>query len=1645
MAGSAQIDWGNDYEANLATEKAFQAANASYHSAPVKIAVKPNVGGPSQFFSRIAQSAAGAVKNVVEGAVNMVVVQPGKEIAGAIASLDPNLNGSKENNAAKNYLGKAMQAQKELSNTAVGPLKSGLVVSRSAADTQKLQNAVTTNLAMAKQLSSEGSQTQASVKAQIWDNANDVSKILYSAYTDSKTAIAQANYTSVQKAYNTKIAQITQAESSGKMSKVQAQQERTAIYGTLTKAAQNASSALKQSNSLKAENVAGEAAGAFLDIATLGIGALFEKGMEIGATDATTALINQVGPKGIQTIAEQLGIDTTDKATTQVASDIVKSNIGQDALKQLAKTATPKVLKVLKVATNTGESAGIMSGFSAANAAGQGGSVKQIKDAAISGGLTGAVLGFGGSVIPKVIGNKIDKYTGAPEKAASAADKIKLMNEDANAAKAQQADIAAKKVAAEGVKPATTTIASADKTNNEVKAPKTVSEKLGIKPASTEKTTTSLKPSYSSKDLKSAVDDVIYKNKPELFYGKDTNGEPALGEGGLHSIPRIHVDDLKEHLGNSTDIPAIYKRTTGPRNIDLLAERAGYDDPGKYLGDVQKTLESRNQDRENAKTLSSMRKDPNIIKEAQQSLEKKTEPAPQVTKTNVKNNLAMELMDVNPTDKVAVKSAYKRAGYTEVDGFMVHPDVDSRWVKDLSPNTKQLMHDKGITYIDHTSDANGMAVTNNLGDTTLHGVAVRSDKNMDVKLFSNKDAVVAHEIGHQEWKNLTPQEQAQWQTKASDSGSSYIDRLKSGEQKSAGSIGEEAFAEDFALQKTGNYAGGNNGKVAPQVSKTADLQKVAEETPKITSAAEKLKGRSNAAQAGSIDIGAISIDAAAAKAKLDAYREQTKVTSKFSGDVAHDARVQEQTATLRAQDAGKLLKEIKVNNVDKKAVYDYREAKAAGTELPKLTRDQQVLHEAVTAIVKETNDNKQQLVKMKAPGYSDNKIFDAESGNHRIVIGKGSGLERFLKGDAKSPTSARSLRISTNSMRARKFFSVTDEDGNREVATILNRSHKEGLKTVSDGKFATILNSDTTNPTELGKLTAGDMIKGYFKAKDGQTYKIGQATASEIAAVSYTRYIKDPLVSAIIDHQATANALDSARMLEKWKNSPEFSKIGMKFGAGTPPRDWVPTTLPQFQGYSFEPKVAEVLNDLHANIKDRSQLTLTVNHFFRNVMFTVPLRHNLNEIGFHFVDRGITGLFHPIRGSKAIISGINDVMTTSKFYRDVAETGFNLMTNTDKGLNKGIMDHTKSMLFDDQNAAEKIASDIGSNVTSLREAYNKIQHSTVWVQQDALNLSRIHERMDKGMTLEQAAAETARFNPQYQVPSRVAGSRAAANILKNNNLLFFGSYHYDQWKVISNSVMDLAGKNGGKAALAAADKFAAMTLGIYATGALVDKGLQAITGNTNANTKPFGVLDLPSQIYKTVTGQEDVGTLLSGQIFPAISLNTVAQLFENRDFYTGSQIRDTNASASDQIKQLSTWLYGQSPMSFIQNEVTKGNTAAGVGGAVLALAGAKFPKNSVETNNLYSLKYDSLPNIQQQAYKQAQAGDVAGAKTTISQYDTLVLAAAKAALKSANKPVPSDKVLTKDLLKQQYYYKPKDATIVKWSKEHSTSIVNKLK
>lgn len=122
-----------------------------------------------------------------------------------------------------------------------------------------------------------------------------------------------------------------------------------------------------------------------------------------------------------------------------------------------------------------------------------------------------------------------------------------------------------------------------------------------------------------TRELREAIDEFIYENIDQNLFleHNDTN---ILGSHGLTwSIPRLHVDDLRHHLGKELagDLPSNYKRRTGKRDIDTVAQEMGYDDIDAFIDEIKRVAEARRAERERKTLLAEWRRDPDVIKEAQ--------------------------------------------------------------------------------------------------------------------------------------------------------------------------------------------------------------------------------------------------------------------------------------------------------------------------------------------------------------------------------------------------------------------------------------------------------------------------------------------------------------------------------------------------------------------------------------------------------------------------------------------------------------------------------------------------------------------------------------------------------------------------------------------------------------------------------------------------------------------------------------------------------------------------------------------------------------------------------------------------------------------------------------------------------------------
>ncbi len=233
----------------------------------------------------------------------------------------------------------------------------------------------------------------------------------------------------------------------------------------------------------------------------------------------------------------------------------------------------------------------------------------------------------------------------------------------------------------------------------------------------------------------------------------------------------------------------------------------------------------------------------------------------QVDRQAIERKLVRGFLD-NPSTEEGRAKAYQDAGYRNVDGFWVHPGVDPEYIRGLSDATKEVMRANGISFIRYEPQEGvaGRVVlqrsSSASGNVDTRGMAVRVDPEM-TELYTDRDHVVLHEIGHHAWSELTPEQRNE--LASIELKSDYGKRLKAGlvEVHPVGpeSAAEEEFAERFA------EAGGDLQKVLTEAGLGSTAERtgeiVAEEPARVTGIEGIVKrareGERRAATEGAVD------------------------------------------------------------------------------------------------------------------------------------------------------------------------------------------------------------------------------------------------------------------------------------------------------------------------------------------------------------------------------------------------------------------------------------------------------------------------------------------------------------------------------------------------------------------------------------------------------------------------------------------------------------------------------------------------------------------------------------------------------------------------------------------------------------------------
>jgi broad specificity phosphatase PhoE len=525
---------------------------------------------------------------------------------------------------------------------------------------------------------------------------------------------------------------------------------------------------------------------------------------------------------------------------------------------------------------------------------------------------------------------------------------------------------------------------------------------------------------------------------------------------------------------------------------------------------------------------------------------------------------------------------------------------------------------------------------------------------------------------------------------------------------------------------------------------------------------------------------------------------------------------------------------------------------------------------------------------------------------HRVVKGKGGMLDRIAQG-AKGVGGKGSLSKSAPQTKSRTYMALEDREGKRMVVSV-----KGGQVTAWD--HGTPENLGGLSKTEEGTV---------FEDKDGDLWTLKQATTKEIEAHTETEYYHSALASSIASNIQLNSAVRAMRFLEAYKASPEFKEIAWK-GPGNPPAGWHPTKLPQFPGYYFEPRTAEVLDDYYDRMRNGQFGVLqSIQKFLRAAYLMNPIVHPLNVAASWGFEKGLTG-FAPWKWKSVYKSGskaVKAVLEKNQDFLDALDAGAALQSHREElqDIHKLFFDRLAEGLDQKESWAMDVARSLGIEHGNLLNLLHKPSSMAAWFSSDVMYLQAAYQyQMEHpGVELSDALKEAGRIIPEYRVPARMFDSRVLSKAMTNPLISWFGAYHYGLLKSFAEA---------GKAALGAQkptegrtkaeevakgwDRLAMLGLITMVLYPLLDQLAKKATGDEHARVRrsgPAGYVDAAEQVAE---GKQDASSAAQKVLTPSPITKGAIETFFNRDLFSGHEIRDPHADWQTQLSQVGRYLMG---------------------------------------------------------------------------------------------------------------------------------------
>ena len=520
------------------------------------------------------------------------------------------------------------------------------------------------------------------------------------------------------------------------------------------------------------------------------------------------------------------------------------------------------------------------------------------------------------------------------------------------------------------------------------------------------------------------------------------------------------------------------------------------------------------------------------------------------------------------------------------------------------------------------------------------------------------------------------------------------------------------------------------------------------------------------------------------------------------------------------------------------------------------------------------------------------------------ALGKGENIDKFLSKQAKNTVSKSLLELKAYT-RVRPTEDVVLRDA--RMATLKIKIEK------SERIINNIINS-----YDLDKLE--DKV---FVDNTGKKWKVSPTTTKEVSANTNLRYSEHSLANNILTNLSLKRAYKAIQLLDSWKKSPDFQKIAIKDGTQMPIPDWHNSKWPQLRGYSFEPHTREVLDNFYEQAnrgRDLTNIVSAINRIAIRGLFLNPFTasyHVFNEGGHWFGDRGLTPWIPLMGNYKTLASTMNkamiEVITLGPVYKSILRAGGNLnLSRTQEPLLKALAKKCQIDLTKNPTLTNIMAKRIGVPAAELLNSVSTMSSKAIWFANDFFITQRVLERMEHGLSMEEAIKETTKHIPDQIIPTHVLGQKWLGKFLSNPNFEWFARYHYGMMKDWGNLIKDAsnglianlrnippqAKAKATKDSLHALNGLAAIAV-LYGMITAYKKAAEKISGNPRAYGRYFGPTAIPKAISDVATGRKTVQEASTTVLTPAAGSKALVELIFNRNLYTGKKVYDPETLLQD--------------------------------------------------------------------------------------------------------------------------------------------------